>query len=216
MRIASLLTCVLFLSACDSTPSSDVDSGTPADAASVEGLTCSSFTLCSYAEVMFYASATLPAPAGGTVTPGHYRLAWVETADASRAGVTDDLAALEIAGSSFSWSGGPEGELGTFSVSGTDLTMHYTARCELGAQTRTDDRSFTFQYTATGNELRLYETVSGFAQARVFRRMSDASEVCDLESEAPASAGDSAVCNASNCFCAYAVGGTLAESSCPF
>lgn len=215
MRIASLLACVfgLLFSACDSNPS-PMD-GT--DAAASSTLTCSSsLTLCTNADVTVYASTGIADPAGGTVAPGQYRLAWIETADASRDGQRDDLVSLDIAGTGFNWSGGVQGEVGTFSVSGTDLTLHYTERCELGARVDSDDREWTYPYTASGTELRLYETVSGFAYVRVFRRMADPSEVCEFESSPPSSAGDSATCEALNCFCAYTSSGTLSESSCPF
>ena len=49
------------------------DSGDP--------LTCESLTLCSYAEVTNYHIASIPAPQGGTIADGQYRLAWVETTE---------------------------------------------------------------------------------------------------------------------------------------
>jgi hypothetical protein len=189
------------------------DVGTPSP-----GLQCSSFTLCTYAEVMTYAT-TIVAASGGTVSPGLYRLAWVEASAAKRAGIPEDLTALEIRGSEFIWTGGVEGYRGTFGTANNELTFHYTGRCELGAQTDTDDRTVSYRYTANATELRLHETISGsdgWEQVMVFVRMSDASDACALVPEVPKTPGSSAQCNASNCFCTFATGGTLDKSSCPF
>lgn len=215
---SSLVCLLLLLSACDSVdPVPGVDAS-GSDGGTAQGLDCSSFTLCTYAEVMTYAATIVPA-AGGAVTEGTYRLAWVEASSEDRAGIAEDLAALEIRGTSFIWTGGVQGDLGSFSTEGTSLTFHYTARCELGTQADTDDRMVSYQYTATGSELRLYETIggaSGWEQVSVFRRMADPTDACDLVSSAPATPGDSAQCNASNCFCSLAVGSTLEASACPF
>jgi hypothetical protein len=182
-------------------------------------LSCSSFTLCSYADVETYAVDLAPV-SGGTITPGRYRLGWVETDNTDRAGIREDLAALEIRGDRFSWSGDSQGELGSFTTSGTDLTLHYTARCELGAEASSDDRTFTFQYSASGNQLRLQETTGGsgggWKIVRVFVRMDDPAAVCEFVNAVPASPGDSAQCQASNCFCSYGVETTLEANACPF
>lgn len=207
------------LTACDSSPPDEgVDASGGSDAGTTDALECSSFTLCSYAEVTTFATTISPA-AGGAISDGMYRLAWVEVSSEAAAGRTRDLMALEIRGGRFIWTGDTQGDLGSLSASGADLIFHYTARCELGAQVNTDDRRFTYGYTATGSELRLHETVSGgegWEQVWVFVRMEEPGEACELVSSVPSSPGDSAQCTASNCFCTVAVGGLLEESDCPF
>lgn len=215
MRIASILACVsaLLVSACDSNPGGSGGADAPTSSG---GPSCSSFTLCTNSEVRTYAPPSLGVPGGGSITPGLYRLAWIETNDPDRDGIFDDLVVLELRGASFNWSGGVEGEVGTFVASGTDLALHYTARCELGTQTQTDDRDVAYAYTATGSELRLYETVGAVELVHVFQRMADPSEACVLVSAPPSMAGDSATCNAFSCFCSFATEDTLDASSCPF
>ena len=189
------------------------DVGTPST-----GLQCSSFTLCTYAEVMTYATTIAPA-SGGTVAPGMYRLAWMEASAAKRAGMMEDLTALEIRGSEFIWTGGVQGYRGSFSTANNELTFQYAGRCDLGTQADTDDRTVSYRYTANANELRLHETVSGsdgWEQVMVFVRMSDPSDACELVRDVPKTPGSSAQCNVSNCFCAFATGGTLDKSRCPF
>lgn len=195
------------------------DGGGPSDAGTPStGLECSSFTLCTHAEVMTYATTIAPA-SGGTVASGLYRLAWVEASADSRAGILDDLTALEIRGSHFIWTGGIEGDRGSFSTAGDELTFHYEGRCALGRETDTDDRTVSYRYTAGGDALRLHETISGpdgWEQVLVFVRMADPSDACALVADVPETPGSSAQCNASNCFCAFATGGTLDEGACPF
>jgi hypothetical protein len=217
VRFSFFLVLLTSLTACDpSDPIEDLDAS-GSDGGTAQTLTCSSFTLCTYAEVTTYAGTIAPA-AGGAVADGTYRLAWVEASTEARAGATADLTAIEISGGSFLWTGGVQSDLGSFSTDGATITFHPTARCELGAQVDTDDRTFDYRYTATASELRLHETISGadgWEQVSVFVR-TDALDVCDLVSDVPSSPGDSAQCNASNCFCAVAVGGPLEESDCPF
>ena len=183
-------------------------------------LACDSLTLCTYAEVTTY-HTTLAEPAGGTIVDGQYRLAWIETERAADDGRLDSLMALEIRGGTFRESGNSTGYLGTITTSGTDLTMHSTERCVLSVDDGSTEASWTYGYTATANQLRLRDTVSGGSDGtwhvvRVYQRMASPDELCALESDAPTSPGDSAVCWASNCFCAYAVNTELAASSCPF
>lgn len=190
------------------------------DGGSGEPLTCASLTLCSYAEVTNYHVASIAAPQGGTIADGQYRLAWVETERADDAGRLDDLEALEIRGDSFRLSGGPRGERGELMRSGTDLTLHTTHYCDLSVEAVTADGSWTYGYTASANELRLYDTGSSAGEqwkiVRVFRKMGDPGEACDLVSSVPTAAGESAYCWSSNCFCAVASNEELGESSCPF
>jgi hypothetical protein len=193
--------------------SGEIDGGSPSS-----GLQCSSFTLCTYAEVTTYVT-TIPAATGGTVAPGLYRLGWVEASAERRAGMTDDLTALEIRGSDFVWTGGALGERGSFDTSGSELTFHYEGVCELGRETDSDDRDVSYGYTATSNELRLHETIGGadgWEQVHVFVRMSNPSQACELVAELPETPGVSAQCNASNCFCSFAQNGTLDADACPF
>ena len=194
--------------------------GSDDDGGSGEALTCASLTLCSYAEVTNYHVASIAAPQGGAISDGQYRLAWVETERAEDDGQLDDLEALEIRGSQFRASGDPRGDLGDFTRSGTELTMHTTQYCDLSAPSDTADNTWTYGYTATANELRLYDTGSSagteWTIVRVFRKMSDAGEACDLVSTVPTAAGESAYCWSSNCFCAVAVNTSLDEASCPF
>lgn len=214
---ASLLSLLAACDGGDPAPGTDAGGGV-GDAPGAPSLTCSSFTLCTYAEVSTYATSITP-PTGGALIDGTYRLAWVEASDEARAGISEDLSAIVIRDGSFSWSGGTDGELGTLRAEGTNLTFHPTAVCELGAQTDDDDRTIVYGYSATGAQLRLHETISGpdgWEQVWVFVRVASPDEVCELVSSAPSSPGDSAECNALNCFCSYAVEDTLEASACPF
>lgn len=190
------------------------------DGDSGEALTCASLTLCTYAEVTNYHVASIPAPQGGAIADGQYRLGWVETERADDDGRLDDLEALEIRGGQFRLSSGPRGDLGEFTRNGSELTMHTTQYCDLSEATDTADNTWTYGYTATANELRLYDvgstTGAQWTIVRVFRKMGDGGEACDLVSTVPSSAGDSAQCWSSNCFCAVAVNTALDEASCPF
>ncbi|MEZ4402353.1 MAG: hypothetical protein R3B06_20175 [Kofleriaceae bacterium] len=200
----------------------DDGGGGGADGGGVDGgaaLTCASLTLCTYAEVTQYFTP-ITAPAGGAIADGQYRLAWVETGRADDDGRLADLEALEIRGGQFRMSGGPRGDLGTWSTSGTDLTLHTTAYCDLSAPDGDADNTWTYRYTATPTELRIYDTGSSGASTwdivRVWKRMGAADEACALVAAVPTTPGESAACWASNCFCAYAVNTTLPAASCPF
>lgn len=186
---------------------------------SADPLTCTSSTLCSYAEVTTY-HTTIAAPAGGRVVDGRYRLAWVETERAEDDGRLEDLEALELRGDSFRSSGGPRGDLGTVSLDGTSLTLHTTSRCAISVADGDAEASWTYGYTASADELRLYDTGSSggasWTIVRVYKRIVDPAEVCNLVSAPPSSPGPSAACFAANCFCAYAVDAELSDSSCPF
>lgn len=188
------------------------DSGDP--------LTCESLTLCTYAEVTNYHVASIAEPAGGTIADGQYRLAWVETERADDDGRLDDLEAMEIRGDQFRLSSGPRGDLGELTRSGSELTLHTTQYCDLSVASDTAEASWTYGYTATASELRLYDVGSSGGEqwkiVRVFRKMGDPGEACDLVSSVPTAAGESAYCWSSNCFCAVAMNEELGASSCPF
>lgn len=196
----------------------DGGGGRPDGGAPSSGLQCSSFALCTRAEVTTYAT-TVGAASGGAIASGLYRLAWVEASDERRAGMVEDLTALEIRDSGFVWTGGPEGDRGSLTTTGNEVTFHFEGRCALGRETDTDDRDVSYGYTATSTELRLYETIGGadgWEQAYVFLRMTDPEQACELVAEVPVTPGSSAQCNASTCFCSFAQDGTLDADACPF
>jgi hypothetical protein len=194
----------------------DDDPGTP-DGASGEALACDAVALCTTYQVKSFLG-TVPAPAGGAVANGLYRLAYdVYPADAGEewAGYHDDLDVLLVEDGSYNWAGFFRDSVGSITASGTTLAFHSTHRCLRGAEGDADERTTEYPYTATANELHLYEHVTTgtgeFDKLLVYRRADDPADVCATVDTEPASPADSAQCRVTNCACNFAVNDTVSE-----
>lgn len=186
------------------------------DDSSSEPLTCESIALCTTYEVKTF-TGTVPAPAGGTIKSGLYRLAY----NLIPAGIPgeeedyiDSLDALLIEGTQYNWAGPFRDDLGTLSTSGTDLTFTQTRRCNRGEDNGTYSDSTTYKYTATANELHVYVHVRRsdgmeWDQMDVYKLTSSPSEICETVSAEPSTPGDSAMCTVINCGCSFSVNGTV-------
>ncbi|MGE3459800.1 MAG: hypothetical protein AB7O24_32120, partial [Kofleriaceae bacterium] len=121
-------------------------------------LQCSDFAYCSTYDVKSYI-APVPAPAGGSISDGLYRLAW--TVDPPEAGIdpgTDYADAFRIDGEHFVF--GDYGGRGTLSIAGTQITLHNIAHCANGEEVGTPDPVRTYEFTATTDQISLYSTTT--------------------------------------------------------
>lgn len=220
--MTKLLVIAVFLAACggsSSSPGDDdsVDAGVDAAPPQQQPLTCSSVALCTTYDVKTFLG-TVPAPAGGTIRSGLYRLAWVLDPDDvnETGGYHEDLEALLIQGTSMHRAGFFDDDVGTLSTSGTTLTFKVTEECALGTDESAGTTTLTFPYTATDTQLQLYSHVSrsdGVQWDRLYTyvRADDPSEICRTVASAPSTPGDSAKCNVTNCECHFAMGQTLEQ-----
>ncbi len=187
------------------------------DAASAQPLTCKSIALCTTYDVKTFIG-DVPAPSGGTVKDGLYRLAYV--LDPSNIdedpGYHADLDALMIRGSYYNWAGFFRDGVGTFSTSGQTITFKESQNCERGTDGSSSTQMLEYKFTASDSELRIFSHVSRsdgveWDSMYVYKRTSAPSEVCDTVSSEPSQPGDSADCHVTNCACNFAVENTVNE-----
>jgi hypothetical protein len=183
------------------------------DGATSPPLTCKSAALCTTYEVKTFVT-TQPAPSGGSIRDGLYRLAYdLVPANADvQAGYYDELDALEIRGGSYVWTGLFRDHMGTVATSGTSATFMHSQNCHLGAPGDPASRTDTYQYTATASELDLYATVTEGTKSwlKMYVYVPDpGAGVCGTVSAEPTTPGDSAMCTVTNCACSFAVEGTV-------
>ncbi len=183
---------------------------------SSDPLTCDSIAMCTTYDVKTFVG-TLPAGAGGTIHGGLYRLAYTmipEGIDGEEGGYEEGLDALMIDGTSYNWAGFFRDHAGTLATAGTTLTFQHTHSCYRGEDKGASSDTDSYPYTATATELRLYSHVERsdgveWDNMLVYRLVDDPSEVCDTVSSEPATPGDSADCNVSNCGCSFSIGDTV-------
>ncbi|HEY5928196.1 MAG TPA: hypothetical protein VIV11_41195 [Kofleriaceae bacterium] len=193
------------------------DDSPAADAANAQPLTCKSIALCTTYDVKTFLGS-VPAPAGGAVNDGLYRLAWVMDPDNvdEDAGYFQDLDALAIRGSSFNWAGFFRDDIGTWSTSGSVMTFKHTQNCERGSDGSVSTDMREYKYTASASELRIFSHVSRsdgveWDRMYVYVLTSSPADVCKAVTSEPSTPGDSADCQVTNCACKFAVEGTVSE-----
>jgi hypothetical protein len=187
---------------------------------SSEPLTCESIAICTTYEVKTFTGA-VPAPAGGTIKSGLYRLAYniiPDGIDGEEADYSDELTALLIEGTQYNWAGYFQDSVGKITIAGTDATFTDTRDCFRGADQGDSTNSWTYKFTASGTELHIYDHVRRsdgveWDKMNVFKLVSDPDEICDTVSSEPSTPGDSAMCNVANCGCSFSVNGTV--DACP-
>ncbi|MCE9579381.1 MAG: hypothetical protein K8W52_40035 [Deltaproteobacteria bacterium] len=215
-RLAGLVSFSILISLCgcggsSSTPGADAGPGTPA------ALACDSLAFCSAIQVNTYLG-TVATPAGGALADGVYRLAWeVDPADSEWGGVHDSAEVIRIAGGAFVRGGGLANR-GTWSTAGTTLSLQVTGACELGTELGDVSRVETYAYTATAGRLTLFDRLEQgsktWLRERVFVAVTDPKDLCEMAGTTPANPGDSTQCQVSNCYCSYAIGGTVDRNAC--
>lgn len=148
----------------------------------------------------------IPAPAGGTITNGIYRLAWGVRSDGQ---ATNDVSmdGFIVRGSQYLNSSAiaSVGNRGTFTTNGTNVTFTSLESC-FGSSTDPDaspDGPITQPYTATSSLIYLF----GDAWVYAYEKVSDPNELCETVSE-PSTPGYSATCSG-GCYCSVTSGGTL-------
>lgn len=213
------LVLVLIIAACGGGTSNTDGSGVDARGADARqdlpALTCKSIAHCSTYDVKTFLG-TVPAPAGGTVKSGLYRLAWnLIPADVNEAGgYHDELEALAISGTSFNWASFHHDAVGTISTSGTTITFQETLNCNRGSDGSASTSMLKYTYTASGDELRIFSHVQrsdgvSWEKMYVYVLVSDPAEVCNAVANEPTTPGDSTQCRVSNCACKFAIDGTV-------
>lgn len=204
------LLCLAMLAACggggDSSGGGGADGGGGSGSGSGSNTTplaCSDFAYCSTYKVSVY-EGTVGTPAGGTIADGTYRLAWDIAPVDSGYGDSENAYAIYFANGQFVY--GDYGERGNVAIDGTALNFDGLAHCSEGTES-TGTRQFSYEFTATGNELHLFGEVSTssttFTVEHVLLRVDD---VCETVDSAPSSPGDSYRCNVINCACNAAQG----------
>jgi len=206
---------VLVLAACGG-GGGDGDDGSPSpDSMMDTALTCKSVALCTTYDVKTFVG-TVPAPAGGSVENGVYRLAYDLIPDdvGEQEAYRDELEVLQIRDGHFNWAAFFHDELGTYTTSGQTITFQETRRCDRGAEGEASTARTEYAYTATGDELHLYSRVMrsdgvSWDKMYVYKRTTSPDDVCRTVNAEPSAPGDSARCNVTNCACSFAVEGTV-------
>lgn len=187
----------------------------PDAAMSGQALTCKSIALCTTHYVKTFLGV-VPAPQGGTIQPGRYRLIYDQVPGnvGETAGYRDDLDVLEFRGAGFAWAGFFNDRIGTFTTAGTTLTLQATRRCNLGADGDPSTSKIDYPYTATSTEVRLFDHVTSsngtsWDKMYVYQLISDPAAVCTTVPTEPASPGPSERCTVTNCACNFAIEGTV-------
>ena len=188
--------------------------GGEGDGADPEPLTCQSIALCTTYDTKVFIGK-VPAPEGGSVRDGLYRLAWAMDPDNIDEDPSyDDLDALEIRGQYFNWAGSFRDNIGAIATAGTTMTFKKSQLCERGSDGSSSTDSLEYKYTATGNELRLFSHIRRsdgveWDRMKVYVLTSSPADVCKTVSSEPSAPGDSAICRVTNCACKFAVEGTV-------
>jgi hypothetical protein len=178
-------------------------------------LACNSAALCTTYDVNTFLG-TVPAPAGGTIRSGLYRLAWKLIPDnvGETGGYHDELESLEISGNQYRNAAFFDDELGTIQTTGTAITFNASKNCPSGADGDASTNSRDYTFTATATELDLFSTVTRsdgvtWQQLSAYVLTMSPMEVCQTVATTPTSPGDSAQCHVSNCACFFTLNGTV-------
>lgn len=183
-----------------------------------KALTCGSLAFCTTYDVKTFID-TVPAPAGGTLRDGIYRLAY--TIDPASTGDTPgyhlDLDLLEIQGTSYNWAGFLRDHIGTVATSDTTVTFQKTSTCSGGRDGEATTDKLDYKYTATAGELDLFSHVmrsdgTQWDRLYAYKRVASPDEACATVTGDPQTPADSAQCRVTNCACHIAINGTV--SSC--
>jgi hypothetical protein len=182
--------------------------------AAVQPLTCKSVALCTTYDVKTFIGE-VPAPAGGTVESGLYRLAYVVAPSNvnETPGYRDDLDVLMIRGTYFNWAGFFRNTIGTISTSGSVITFQDTQYCSYGEDGDAATTKKEYKYTAMAGELRIYSHVwrsdgVEWDEMMVYKQ-TQPQGVCETVSTEPQQPADSAKCRVTNCACNFALEGTV-------
>jgi hypothetical protein len=210
----------ILASACGGSTSDQMTDGKPppTDATSdapPAKLACNSAALCTTYDVNTFLG-TVPAPAGGTVRSGLYRLAWKLIPDnvGETGGYHDELESLETSGSGYRHAAFFNDELGTFQTTGTTITFNASQYCDRGNDGDPSTNVREYKYTATATELDLFSTVTRsdgvtWQQLSAYVLTASPMDVCKTVAMTPPTPGDSAQCRVSNCACEFALNGTV-------
>jgi hypothetical protein len=213
---------IVFSVACGGGGDSGADAKPGIDAASAQPLTCSSLAFCTDYEYRDYLVATVPAAAGGTIADGQYRASWRLVPDnvGSSAGFHNDTSVLEFRGGSYNWAGFFEDQVGTYTVSGSDLVMSRTQKCSRGTDGNKDTppRVTSFKFTASGNQITIYSRITSgskqWDEATIYEKTSSSQDFCSTIASVPTAPGPSVGCHVNNCYCSSAINNTLSAASC--
>jgi hypothetical protein len=208
---------VLAMAGCGGGGSNGDDDDQPAvDAATTaQPLTCKSIALCTTYDVKTFLG-TVPAPEGGTVKDGIYRLQYVLVPSNvnETSGYHESLEALQIRGKYFNWAGFGHESIGTITTNGSMIAFNKTQYCYYGTDGDATTATTEYKYTATGNELRIYSHVTRsdgveWDELNVYVPASSPADVCQTVSADPTQPGDSTKCRVTNCECHFAIEGTV-------
>jgi hypothetical protein len=196
------------------------DDDQPVDApATDQPLTCKSIALCTTYDVKTFIG-TVPAPEGGTVKDGLYRLQYVLVPSNinETAGYRESLEALMIRGKHFNWAGFGHDSIGTITTNGPMITFNETQYCSYGSDGDAATTKVEYKYTAVGDELRIYSHVRRsdgveWDELNVYVAASSPADVCQTVSGDPVQPGDSTKCRVTNCECNFAIEGTVNDCS---